>query len=169
MPSPGAGVRNRKPAGLRNPRWGGSADGKTEVFVRRLAGEFCPALRSRRPFRLGDGVPARPCRARHGAGIPGVPNISSQRKCWGGFRGGGRRAEPGLRNSRQKELAAEAAKKPSPPGPFRLKRRFVKEVHFLFFENCKNFCLCKNAHPGLWDNKGSTNLHRKRKKNVLRT
>ena len=29
----------------------------------------CPALRSRRPFRLGDGVPARPCRALRGMGI----------------------------------------------------------------------------------------------------
>ena len=45
MPCPGAGVRHRKPAGLRNPRRGGWADGKTRVFVRRLAGARCPAVK----------------------------------------------------------------------------------------------------------------------------
>ena len=109
VPSPGAGVRNRKPTGLRNPRRGGLADGTAQEFAGRLAGARCPALRSRRPFRLGDGVPARPCRALRGMGIPGVPNISSQRKCWGGFRGGGRRAEPGLRTSRH--LCPEGVKR----------------------------------------------------------
>ena len=154
MPSPGAGVRHRGPAGPRNPRRGGWADGTTKVLVGRLAGARCPALRSRRPFRLGDGVPAR--------------QIPSKARYLAPSRGGGRRAEPGLRTSRQKELAATAAKKPSPPGPPRHKRRFVKEVHFLFFENCKDFRLCKNAHPGLWGYEGPANLHCKKKTKVLR-
>ena len=81
----------------------------------------CPALRSAGLFGSETGSPR--ARAVQGTGIPGVPNISSQRKCWGGFRGGGRRAEPGLRTSRQKELAAAAAKKPSPPGPSRHKKK----------------------------------------------
>ena len=47
---PGAGVRHRSSAELRNPRRGGWADGKTEVFVRRLAGARCPAVKfSKRP------------------------------------------------------------------------------------------------------------------------
>ena len=46
-----------------------------------------PGVEVRRPFRLGDGVPAHPCRIF-------AARVSS--------RGGGRRAEPGLRTSRQK-------------------------------------------------------------------
>ena len=79
MPCPGAGVRHRSSAELRNPRRGGSADGTTKALVGRLAGARCPALRSRRPFRLADGVPARPCLALRGAGflcagVVGGPN-----------------------------------------------------------------------------------------------
>ena len=52
VPCPGAGVRNRKPAGLRNPRRGGSADGRARVLVRRLEGARCPAVKfSKRPSR----------------------------------------------------------------------------------------------------------------------
>ena len=91
MPCPGAGVRNRKPAGLRNPRRGELADGKTEVFVRQLARARCPALRSAGLFGSETGSP----RAR---AVQGTARVSS--------RGGGRRAEPGLRTSRQKEPAA---------------------------------------------------------------
>ena len=69
----------------------------------------CPALRSRRPFRFGDGVPARPCRARHGHFV----------------RGGGRRAEPGLRTSRLEKPAAAAAKNRPRRGSPGIKRRLV--------------------------------------------
>ena len=97
MPSPEAGVRNREPAGLRNPRRCGLADGTAKEFAGRLAGAHCPALRSAGLFGSETGSPR--ARAVQGTGIPGVPNISLQRKYWGGFRGGGRRAEPGLRTS----------------------------------------------------------------------
>ena len=45
VPCPGAGVRNRGPAGPRNPRRGGWADGKARVFVGWLAGARCPAVK----------------------------------------------------------------------------------------------------------------------------
>ena len=113
-------------AGPRTPRRGGWADGTTKALVGRLARERCPALRSAGLFGSETGPPKlTPCflstaqkawgPQRSRAGTPGVPNISSQRKYWGGFRGGGRRAEPGLRTSRQKELAAAAAKKKKAP------------------------------------------------------
>ena len=95
VPSPGAGVRHRKPAGLRNPRRGGWADGRARVFVRQFAGARCPALRSAGLFGSETGSPrahAALCAA------------------WVSSRGGGRRAEPGLRTSRQEKPAAEAAK-----------------------------------------------------------
>ena len=114
--------------------------------------ECCPALRSRRPFRFGDGVPARPCRAKRGMGIPGVPNISSQRKYWGGFRGGGRRAEPGLRTSRLEKPAAVYApqgysrKKPSPPGLFRYKEGSFRRTAFCLKKSQK-FSLVQKHPP----------------------
>ena len=149
---PRSRFRNRSSTELRNPRRGGLAEGKTKVLAGWFAGEFCPALRSRRPFRFGDGIPARPCRARHGHFV----------------RGGGRRAEPGLRTSRQEKPAATAAKNRPRRG-----RPGIKKVcqgsALPVLGNCKDFRLCKNAHPGLWGNESSTNLHRNRKKNVLRT
>ena len=57
MPSPEAGVRNRSSAELRNPRRGGSAEGKTKVFVRRLAGARCPAVK----FPMRPRSRAKPC------------------------------------------------------------------------------------------------------------
>ena len=45
MPCPGAGVRNRSSAELRNPRRGGSADGRARVLVGWLAGARCPAVK----------------------------------------------------------------------------------------------------------------------------
>ena len=87
MPCPGAGVRHRKPAGLRPPRRGGLADGTAQEFVGRLAGARYPALRSAGLFGSETGSP----RTR---AVQGTARVSS--------RGGGRRAEPGLRTSRQK-------------------------------------------------------------------
>ena len=93
---PRSRFRNRSSTELRNPRRGGLAEGKTKVLAGWFAGEFCPALRSRRPFRLADGVPAR--------------QIPSKARYLAPSRGGGRRAEPGLRTSRQEKPAAAAAK-----------------------------------------------------------
>ena len=132
VPCPGAGVRNRKPAGLRNPRRGGMAEGKTKVFVRRLAGARCPALRSEGLFGSETGSP----RTR---AVQGTARVSS--------RGGGRRAEPGLRTSRQKELAATAAKKSPPPGPSRLKRSFFQKGCLPFKEIGKIFVFAKTPTP----------------------
>ena len=67
MPCPGAGVRHRKPAGLRNPRRGGWAEGKTKVFVEWLAGARCPALRSEGLF--GSETGSQRARAVQGTGI----------------------------------------------------------------------------------------------------
>ena len=153
-PARSAGVRHRGFAKPRNPRWGGLAEGKTKVLAGWFAGEFCPALRSRRPFRFGDGVPARPCRVKRGMGILCAGVVGESNPACG---------------PHAKKSSLPRPQKRAPPGLFRLKRRLVKEVHFLFFENCKNFRLCKNARPGLWGDEGSTNLHRGRKKNVLRT
>ena len=80
--------------------------------------------------------------------------------------GGGRRAEPGLRTSRQEKPAATAAKK-APPGPFRYKEGSFRRDAFCFKES-KKFRLYKNAHPGLWGYEGPANLHCKKKTKVLR-
>ena len=79
MPSPGAGGRHRKPAGLRNPRRGGLAEGKTKVLAGWFAGEFCPALRSEGLFGSETGSPRARYRALLGiwhlvAGVVGGPN-----------------------------------------------------------------------------------------------
>ena len=78
MPCPGAGVRHRGSAELRNPRRGGVADGTTKALVGRLAGERCPALRSAGLFGSETGSPrTRVAFLRHGylvAGVVGGPN-----------------------------------------------------------------------------------------------
>ena len=116
VPCPGADVRHRKPAGLRNPPPGRAGGWHSPRVCRTVCRGAWPGVEVRRPFRLGDGVPARqiPRKARYLA-----PN-----------RGGGRRAEPGLRTSRQKELAAAAAKKPPPPGPPRYPKGFFRRTPF---------------------------------------
>ena len=55
--------------------------------------------------------------------------------------------------------------------PFRHKEKMESKINDILhdFENCKDFRFCKNAHPGLRGDEGSANLHRGRKKSVLRT
>ena len=109
---PRSRFRHRKPAGLRNPRRGGWAEDTAKEFAGWLAGARCPALRSAGLFGSETGSP----RAR-----------AALCAAWVSSRGGGRRAEPGLRTSRQEEPAAEAAKKLPPPGPLRQNRSPLQE------------------------------------------
>ena len=246
MHCPGAGVRNRGFAKPRNPRRGGLLGAQTELFIWRFRECALPGVEVRRPFRLGDGsLKLTPCflstaqkawgPQRSRAGTPGVPNISSQRKYWGGFRGGGRRAEPGLRTSRQEKSCGHSRKRKKEKGPFRRapsrlklqqrakkrqraspcggwsegrtrpanltppvpqrgkkslrpfmprrgtaakkeprrgpprhKRGSFRRTAFCLKES-KKFRLYKNAHPGLWGDKGPMNRHRGRKTGAVRT
>ena len=97
MPSPGAGVRNRKPAGLRNPRRGGLLGAQTELFTWRFRECALPGVEVAQAFSARRRGPRAP-----------VPRFSR----YGHFvRGGGRRAEPGLRTSRQEKPAARRPQK----------------------------------------------------------
>ena len=123
MPCPGAGVRNRKPAGLRNPRRGGLLGAQTELFTWRFRECALPGVEVRRPFRLVDGVPARPCRAKRGAGI----------LCAGVVGGPNPACGPHAKKSPRPFMPRRGT--PAKTHPRRARpgkqRRFVKVVHFL--------------------------------------
>ena len=127
MPCPGAGVRHRGPAGPRNPRRGGWADGTTKALVGRLARERCPALRSAGlfgsetgPQRPRAGVPGDPAMEfvlRSGRPHPGSPIFSCKENVGVGFAGVvggpnpacGPHAKKSLRPQPQKTAPAGAA------------------------------------------------------------
>ena len=92
MPSPGAGLGIAAPQSRETPAGAGGGWHCPRVCRTACRGAL-PGVEVHRPFRLGDGVPAHPCRARHGAGIPGAPQHFLA-KMLGWVSRGRRRAEP---------------------------------------------------------------------------
>ena len=150
-PARSAGVRHRGSAEPRNSRRGGWADGKNKG----VCGVACRGALPRGQVlkapeeRLCSILPRQDGTC-HGSERtpPGPPLIRAQREYVGWALG--RKKEPRRGRSGIKEG---------------LSRKYTS----CFRGNRKNFRLCKNAHPGLWGDEGSTNLHREKKKNVLRT
>ena len=100
------------------------------------------------------------------AGEPGKPGRQGMQSC---CRPGSVCRTSGTRETIGEDCRSGQKEKPHRRRTKKQRTEFVKEVHFLFFVNCKDFRFSKNAHPGLWGYEGSTSLYRGRKKNVLRT